>query len=193
MGYIEIFGIAVTLALDAFAVSTATGMCKKKFKIPTALKMALCFGVFQFVMPLLGYFLGKTFADYINTVDHFIGFALLLFIGGKMIVDSIKDLRNKEEEACSMVAETMSVLLIQGVATSIDAFAAGVPFAFTEMDMSVWIAAGIIGFVAFALSFTGAYLGKFLGSTFGKWASIFGGSILIGIGIKMLVEGLLEK
>lgn len=188
MGIIEIIGIAFTLALDAFAVSSATGMGSKNFKVTTALKMGLCFGLFQFGMPLLGYFLGNTFAEKISAIDHYIGFALLLLIGGKMIFDTIKEWKNDEEE-CSVIADTLSVLLLQGIATSIDALATGVTFAF--VDVNVILAAGIIGIVAFVLSFAGGYLGKFVGSALGKWASIIGGLVLIGIGTKMLVEGIL--
>ncbi len=187
MGIIEIIGIALTLALDAFAVSSATGMGSKNFKLTTALKMGLCFGFFQFGMPLIGYCLGNSFAEKISAIDHYIGFALLLLIGGKMIFDTIKEW--KDEDADSLIADTLSVLLIQGVATSIDALATGVTFAFTEVN--VILAAGIIGIVAFILSFAGGYLGKFIGSSLGKWASIVGGLVLIGIGTKMLVEGIL--
>ncbi len=187
MGIIEVFGIAITLALDAFAVSSATGMGSKNFKLTTALKMGICFGFFQFCMPLLGYYLGNTFAEKISAIDHYIGFALLLLIGGKMIFDTIKEWKN--DEADSVVADTLSVLLIQGIATSIDALATGVTFAFVEVN--VILAAGIIGIVAFTLSFAGGYLGKFIGSALGKWASIAGGLVLIGIGTKMLVEGTL--
>jgi len=187
LGIIEIIGIAFTLALDAFAVSSATGMGSKNFKITTALKMGLCFGLFQFGMPLLGYFLGNTFAEKISAIDHYICFALLLLIGGKMIFDTIKEWNSDEES--SVIADTLSILLIQGVVTSIDALATGVTFAFD--DVNVILAAGIIGIVSFALSFAGGYLGKFIGSALGKWASIIGGLVLIGIGTKMLVEGIL--
>lgn len=189
MGLIEVIGIAVTLALDAFAVSSVSGMSNKNFKLSSAVRMATCFGAFQLIMTLLGYLLGTTFAEKVALIDHYIAFALLLFIGGKMVVDSFRG-QDKDGESKVSGVDTLPLLLMQGIATSIDALATGVTFAF-DLKIDLFAAAGIIGIVAFVLSFAGGYLGRFIGSVLNRWASVVGGLVLIGIGTKMLIEGII--
>lgn len=182
--FIYIFLIAVSLALDAFAVSVSSGLTVKGFNIKHALLMGAYFGGFQFIMPLIGWFLGSTIAGYVSAVSPYIAFALLAIIGGNMIRSSLK---GEDEEALHEL--THSKLLMLAIATSIDALAVGVTFAF--MDINIWYACTIIGVVAFALSIVGGMLGGKLGEKFSGRAGIFGGIVLIGIGLKILIESFL--
>ena len=152
MEVITIFFIALSLAMDAFAVSIANGITC--FSKKNALKQGVYFGSFQFLMPLLGWFLGISIKNYIEAIDHWIAFGLLALIGGGMIIDSFK----KEEHKSAL---TNKDFLLQAIATSIDALAVGVSFAI--LDVHIIEASAIIGMVAFFLSYIGGILGKNLG------------------------------
>lgn len=187
MDYLFLFLIAISLSLDAFSVSICDGMImelngKRKAAI------AATFGIFQGIMPVIGYFVGKLFIDYIKPYDGILAFALLLIIGAKMIIDAIRN----RKESCRMTKFSVSTILLQGLATSIDALAVGVSL--TSMNVIVWIAAAVIAAVTFALSLCALFFGeKLLGLFKGKTyiAEIIGGSALILIGLKILLESLL--
>lgn len=178
--------IAVSLALDAFAVSTSTGISLPNFRLRHAVKMGVWFGAFQFAMPLIGWLLGTGVSDYIQAIDHFIAFGLLAFIGGRMVWGSVT--RDCGEDECCPDLSARRLCLL-AIATSIDALAVGVSMAFME-DMNILLACTVIGVVAFALSVAGGMLGKRLGCLFQKRAELVGGLVLIAIGVKILVEHL---
>lgn len=182
MGLLEISLIGIGLAMDAFAVSICKGLAMKKFDLKKAIIIGLYFGIFQMLMPTLGYILGGTFQDLVTSIDHWVAFFLLSAIGINMIINSLK----KEENANDSVDfKTMFVLAI---ATSIDALAVGITFAFFEINLME--AVSIIGIITFVLSVVGVKIGnKFGGKMKGK-AEIMGGVILILMGIKILIEHL---
>ncbi len=167
--------------MDAFAVATCRGVEMKKFNVKHALIIGAFFGVFQAVMPIIGYFAAGLFEEYITSFAHWVAFALLIFIGGKMIIDTFK---KEEEEAID--ALNLKNLLIMSLATSIDALAVGITFALE--DANIWIAAGAIGGITFALSFLGVFIGYKIGSKFNKKAQFAGGLVLVLIGIKIVLE-----
>ena len=179
---VEIFLIAVSLALDAFAVSVSSGIAIPGFGWKQAVKMGLWFGSFQFAMPLAGWLLGSSVSAYIEAVDHWVAFGLLALIGGRMAWGAIRG--GDEEEAPSDLSAKRLCLL--AIATSIDALAVGVSMAFMKVD--VLFSSIIIGIVAFVLSVVGGLAGRRLGSLFQQRAELVGGLVLIGIGIKILVE-----
>ncbi len=188
MDTISIFLIAVGLAMDAFAVSVSNGIAVCDFRKRHALKVGVYFGFFQFIMPVIGYLLGTSVKAYIEAVDHWIAFILLIVIGGNMVLESF----HKEEDiVCSKTARdvlTVKKLVVQAVATSIDALAVGISFAI--LDINILYAASIIGIVALFISFAGGNLGKSIGSVLKERAEFLGGAILIVIGIKILIEHL---
>ena len=183
MTFSDIFFIGVGLSMDAFAVSMCQGLSMSKLRFVAALRVALFFGGFQALMPLLGFALGSTFASWI-TIGPWIAFVLLLLIGGKMLFDGI---RNKQEEPTSAAA-TVGKLFMLAVATSIDALAVGVSFACIQVKL--WSSALIIGATTFLFSIIGVKIGNVFGSKFEKSAEIIGGIILILIGLKILLEHL---
>lgn len=185
--FLYILLIAVSLALDAFAVSVSSGISVPGFGWRQAVKMGLWFGIFQFLMPLAGYFLGTSVSAYIEAVDHWIAFGLLALIGGKMVVEAVKKGCGKEGEEPVPTELTARRLCVLAIATSIDALAVGVSMAFME-GLSILPAAIIIGVVAFGLSIVGGLLGRRLGCLFQQRAEMVGGAVLIVIGIKILVE-----
>lgn len=184
MDIVTLLFIAVGLAMDAFSVAITDGITIKKIRFSNALKIALFFGVFQFGMLYLGNLLGSTFAKYIEVVDHWIAFVLLLFIGGKMFIEAIKGVEEETHEN-PLSFRTLTVLAI---ATSIDALAVGVSI--VTMTESILFAASVVGIVAFLFSFAGVYIGNKCGDLFGKKAEIAGGIVLMGIGVKILIEHL---
>lgn len=199
MDILSIVLIAIGLAMDAFAVSVTNGIIIKDLKISHALKIALYFGVFQALMPLAGWLAGSQFKDYIISIDHWIAFGLLTFIGGKMIREAFNEVDEEAkttEGMCEVAVSTqgtvcenplrMGRLLILAVATSIDALAVGVSFAFLRVSI-VWSAV-IIGLITFAICFAGVYIGNKFGGLLKKKAEIIGGLILICIGLKILLE-----
>ena len=181
MGFIECFFIGVGLSMDAFAASVCKGLGMDRLRWRQAGVLALSFGGFQALMPLLGWLLGRRFESYITSVDHWIAFLLLGVIGGKMIQDAL----HPEEESCSVGFDWQELLALS-VATSIDAMAVGVTFAFLQVD--ILPAACLIGCTTFCLSLVGVWVGRRFGSRWREKAAIAGGVILILIGLKILLE-----
>jgi len=186
MELLSVFLLAFGLSMDAFAVSVSNGICypgeRKKL-----LAAAVSFGVFQALMPLIGYFVGETFSRYVEAVDHWIALVLLGFLGGKMLVEAIHDLRHPEEDHCA-VFFTYKLILTQSVATSIDALAAGVTLAVTFPNTDPFLAVGLIGVTTAVCCIFGGLLGKRFGAMMKEKAAVLGGVILIAIGIKIFVE-----
>ena len=185
MDYITLFLIALSLAMDAFAVAVCNGIIIKNVKIYHATVFGLTFGGFQFVMPVAGYYLGNTFVAYIESFSHWIAFALLAFIGGKMLLDTFRTDKADKPDLDENVLSFFKLFTL-GIITSIDALTVGVSLAITGWN--IWISAIIIGGVAFTLSFVGVLAGNKLGMRFQKNASRLGGLVLIGIGVKILIE-----
>jgi len=189
MGFSTVLVLAVALSMDAFAVSIINSMCYEDPGHKKAILTSLAFGVFQGVMPLIGYWAGSAFASAVSRVDHWIAFVLLAFIGGKMLWEAI---REWNEPVHCPVERTLTgkLILTQAVATSIDALAVGVSFAAVSMQMSIYAAVGIIAVTTLVICLIGHFLGRKLGGLLGNWAQVLGGLVLIGIGVKILVEHL---
>lgn len=183
MSLLEILLIAVGVSADAFAVSLSQGVTLRRFRWRDALLIAGLFGLFQALMPLLGWLLGKGFADAISGVDHWIAFGLLALIGGKMLWEAFHDDDEEDDDEPSL---DLRGLLILAVATSIDALAVGVSFAVLPVNLP--LALVLIGVVTFVISLIGVRLGRSVGSWLGKPAEILGGVILIGIGVRILLS-----
>lgn len=181
----ELVLIAVGLSMDAFAVALCKGLGMRRLNYVHALVIALFFGVFQGVMPLIGWFLGTQFEQYITPVDHWIAFALLAYIGGKMIWDAFHE--EGEAEACESRLD-MKELFMLAIATSIDALAVGITFAFLHVDIVPAVL--LIGLITLGLSFVGVLIGHRFGTRFQKKAEIAGGVVLVLIGLKILLEHL---
>lgn len=181
-------GLGISLAMDAFSVSVSNGMQCRRFRFRHALADGLTFGFFQALMPMLGLLLGLSCLKYIEPLDHWVALLLLGGIGFNMIRGALK---KEEDEECASNPFTPKNLLIQGVATSIDALAVGVGFS-TELSGygEGFLTAGIIGIVTCIASTAGVYIGKVFGGLLKQKAEIFGGVILIGIGLKILIEHL---
>lgn len=186
MGFVELFLIGVGLSMDAFAVSICKGLNMKKINYKHALIIGGFFGGFQALMPLLGWALGSQFEQYIESVDHWIAFILLAFIGGKMVYESIKG-GDDDEESSHQDKLDIKELFMLAVATSIDALAVGVTFAFLEVSILPSIT--LIGITTFVISVGGVVIGNRFGSKYKNKAEIAGGMILILIGLKILIEG----
>ncbi|RHG61264.1 manganese efflux pump MntP [Coprococcus comes] len=183
MGLIELFLIAVGLSMDAFAVSVCKGLAMPKCTFKKAAIVGLWFGGFQALMPAIGYILGAQFQEAIASIDHWIAFVLLALIGGNMIHEALD---NDEEEAdASLDVKTMFLL---AVATSIDALAIGITFAF--LKVSIIPAVCFIGIVTFIISFAGVKIGNVFGARYKNKAEIVGGVILILLGLKILLDHL---
>jgi putative Mn2+ efflux pump MntP len=177
--------IALGLSMDAFAVSIANGITITQQRIPNAFKIAFSFGLFQAIMPVIGWLAGRTLADFVSSVDHWIAFILLVYIGSKMIYEAVKSGKcDDADKEC--VAMDISRLLILSLATSIDALAVGITFAF--LNISIIYPVIVIGLITFVLSFIGFFAGNKLGMLFGNKIEMFGGCILIGIGLKIFIE-----
>lgn len=187
MGFIELFAIAVSLAMDAFAVSVSNGLMLPKIKVKHAVTFGAFFGVFQFVMPVIGYFLASSFSKYITAFDHWIAFVLLAFIGGNMIKESFSD--DDDEKTTKDNIMSFKNLTILAIATSIDALAVGVTFAFVDSG-NIWFSSTVIGVVAFVISYAGVMLGKKISGVFQSYAERVGGCVLVIIGLKILIEHL---
>lgn len=181
MSFAEVFLLALGLSMDAFAVSICKGLCLEKVKPKHMCIAGAWFGGFQALMPLIGYFLGRSFADMITQFDHWIAFFLLLFIGENMIREAFGE---EEHVDCSMDTKTMFVLAI---ATSIDALAIGVTFAF--LRVSIIPAVCLIGATTFVCSGAGVKIGSVFGAKYKSKAEVVGGVILVLIGLKILLEG----
>lgn len=181
MGIGELFLLAVGLSMDAFAVSVCKGLAMKKATLKAEATCGLWFGGFQALMPLAGYFLGSLFADIFTRYAHWIAFVLLVFIGGSMI----KEAFGKEEINASMNFQSM---LLLAIATSIDALAVGVSFAFLQVEIIP--AVSFIGVITFLFSAVGVKIGSIFGDKYRAKAEICGGVILILIGLKTLLDGI---
>ena len=197
----ELILLALGLAMDAFAVSICKGLATKKLEIKHMCIVGIWFGGFQALMPIIGYYLGSTFSSYITKIDHWIAFALLAFIGINMIKESLEKPKCDSEECkngqCNIDNnESITVnnpfavktMFIMAIATSIDALAVGVTFAF--LDVNVWVAVAFIGIITFAMSAIGIKIGNIFGDKYKSKAEFAGGVILILLGIKILVEAL---
>ncbi len=183
---IELLLISVGLAMDAFAVAMGKGLCMRKIQYGYATVIALFFGGFQALMPAIGWLIGRQFYQQIGSLDHWIAFVLLAFIGLKMIWEAYRS-KDEEEEPCQLNIN-YGELFILSVATSIDALAAGVTFAF--LDTPILPVATVIGCVTFIISFLGVIIGQHFGVRYKRKAEYFGGSVLILIGLKILLEHL---
>ena len=178
----ELIIIAIGLSMDAFAVSIGKGLSMEKLNRKNQIITGIYFGGFQALMPLIGYFCARRFKGFVTSVDHFIAFFLLFFIGVQMIREAFKE---------EKIADTMAVskMLVLAVATSIDALAIGISFAFLP-DVNIFMAAGAIGIITFLFSAIGIKIGHVFGNKYQRKAAIFGGIILIAMGIKILIEHL---
>jgi putative Mn2+ efflux pump MntP len=185
VGLFELFLVGVGLSMDAFAVSICKGLGMKTINWRHTFVIALFFGGFQALMPLIGYLLAFSFATYVTAISHWIAFALLLFIGAKMLLDAFRD--NGSDEVDEDKAKLdLKELFMLAIATSIDALAMGISFAFLGVDILSAIA--LIGLTTFVISFGGVAVGNQFGSRFEKPSTIIGGIVLILIGVKVVLE-----
>ena len=205
----EILLLAVALSMDACAVAMTNGMCDAKMSVKRALLIGVFFGVFQMMMPVIGYFISGIVADaFLGTfekISAWVSFGLLAFLGGKMFVENIVEMvkaKREGEDANACPVEKgkkkpwLLELTVQAVATSIDALAVGVTLKMaaiseTGLALGVWGATGVIGAVTLALSVAAVYVGKKVGNKLADKAGLLGGIVLLGIGIKILIEGLI--
>lgn len=185
MAFVQIFLIALGLSMDAFAVSMCKGLGMKKLNLRHTFLIALLFGAFQAAMPLAGWFLGTRFERYIRSVDHWLAFGLLAYIGAKMLVDALRSKENADEVRTESRID-MKELLVLAFATSIDALAAGITLA--VLKTPILPAVSLIGTVTFLLCAAGVSIGFHFGSKYERAAQILGGSVLIIIGMKILLE-----
>ena len=185
MGYVEIVLLSFGLATDAFAASITSGLAINKLRIRHAMIIAAFFGVFQAVMPMLGWLCGSWAEEYIKSIDHWIAFVLLAGLGSKVVWDAFKDDDEEEEKRNPL---SIHILFIMAIATSIDALAVGVSM--SCLGVPIITPALIIGIITFITSFAGVYIGDNVGHIFENKLEIFGGLVLIGIGAKILIEHL---
>lgn len=185
MDFFDLLFLSIGLAMDAFAVSVCKGLASKKDFIKTGIACGIWFGIFQALMPLLGWLLGTTVSEYIESFSSYIAFGLLAFLGIKMIVEAVKDSDDEETES----SLSFKVMIVFALATSIDALAAGLSLA--AVDANIWIAILLIGVITCIISFIGAVIGARVGTKFKTKAEIAGGVILILIGLKVLIEYLI--
>lgn len=182
MGILEIFFIGIGLSMDAFAVSICKGLSVKKLQLKNALTCGIYFGGFQALMPLIGYILGVQFKNKIESIDHWIAFVLLALIGINMIKEAFSDEENSDNDF------SFRTMVLLAIATSIDALAVGVTFAF--LSVNILLAIAIIGCTTFIIAIIGVKIGNIFGLKYKKNAEIAGGVILILIGLKILLEHL---
>ena len=183
-------GLGVGLAMDAFAVSMSNGLKESKMRFSKVLLIAFMFGLFQGVMPLIGYLVGNSFVKYIEKFIPFIALALLSFLGIKMIIDFVKE-RKENNEQCNIVEQklTFKVLIVQAIATSIDALSTGLAFS----DYNIYdalIVVGLIAIITFVLCIIGVFIGKKFGTLIRCYATLIGGIILILIGLEIFITGI---
>ena len=182
-------GLGVGLAMDAFAVSMSNGLKCNKIGLSKTILIALTFAIFQAVMPLIGYFVGHAFISYIEKFLPWIALALLSFLGIKMIVDAIKEKGNEEKDLCC-VRLTFKLLIIQAIATSIDALSTGLTFSNFNVFHAV-LCVLIIGLITFIICFIGVFIGKKFGTKLSSYSDILGGVILVLIGIIIFIKGMI--
>ena len=183
MGLIELILLSIGLAMDAFAVSICKGISMKKMNWKKACIIGLWFGGFQALMPTIGYFLGTAFESFVTRIDHWIAFVLLVIIGGKMIKEAFSKEKEDNDDDVSF-----KKMLFLAIATSIDALAVGITFAF--FNVNVVLAIVLIGLVSFVLSVLGTKVGNRFGDKYEKKAEFIGGLILVLLGVKILLEHL---
>lgn len=189
MGIVELLLTAIALSMDAFAVSVCKGLGMRRMRYDQALVISLYFGVFQALMPLIGWLLGTSFSRYIQAFDHWIVFVLLAFLGGKMLWDVFHEKEDGEQESAERRLDHRELFML-AIATSIDALAVGIAFAC--LDVNIWSSISIIGVTTLVISFAGVWIGNRFGNRFQKKAEIAGGLVLILIGVKILAEHLIE-
>ncbi len=187
MGLIEIFLLAIGLAMDAFAVAVCKGLALSKLQFKHYLIVGAWFGGFQGIMPLIGYYLGKAFGQYIEKYDHWVAFVLLVLIGGNMVKEAL------EKECCQDDNVTaglgFATMLVLAVSTSIDAAATGIVL--ESENANIWLSVIIIAVITFIISAAGVKIGNIFGTKYKKKAELAGGSILILLAIKILAEALI--
>ena len=187
MNFLTLLGIAFGLAMDAFAVAIAVGARHRQLHFRPVFRLSFHFGLFQFLMPILGWLIGSGLEKYLKSYDHWIAFILLAFVGGKMVKESFGS--DAEESRRSDLTRKWS-LIILSVATSIDALAVGLTFAL--LDYRIWSSSAVIGVVACGMTIIGMFLGRRLGIRFGKQMELVGGLVLIAIGANILLQHLLN-
>ena len=180
----EILILAIGLSMDAFAVAICKGLCTQQYRLRNSVVVGAWFGGFQAMMPAIGFLLGSTFESYIKQLDHWVAFVLLGLIG----VNMIREAFSKEEEACERDPLAFRAMLIVAIATSIDALAVGITFAFLDVNLPVALLA--IGITTFLLSGVGVRIGNVFGARFKSKAEFAGGAILVLLGTKILLEHL---
>ena len=183
MSFAEIFFIGIGLSMDAFAVSVCKSLSLKKMNWKSAVIISIYFGLFQAIMPVLGYFLGTTFERFVTTIDHWIAFILLCIIGGSMLREAVDNEDEKKNDKLDF-----KTMIILAIATSIDALAVGITFAF--FNVNVLVSSLIIGIITFIISIFGVKIGNKFGDKYQNKAEFFGGAILIILGTKILLEHL---
>lgn len=189
---IEILLIALSLSMDAFAVSVSSAACSKGLSRMHMFRAAATFGLFQFIMPLAGWLLGTTFSGMIKAFDHWIAFGLLAFVGGKMLLEAIEEFREPAETCPAPGSKKergldvcdVRVLLVLALATSIDALAVGISF--SVIGQPAFVPSLVIGLVTCIVCSVGFLFGRKIGSWLGRWAQLAGGLVLVGIGIRIL-------
>ena len=186
MNILEIIVTGLALSMDAFSVSVCKGLSVKKVQTKHLLLCGLYFGGFQFLMPVIGYFIGSGFANVVEKVDHWVAFGLLALIGLNMIRAALFE--KKEDESVD-ASFAVPVMLSLALATSIDALAVGVTYSMSDGN-NIWLAAGLIGVITFVLSALGVKFGSKIGEKFEKIASIVGGAVLVLLGLKILLTDL---
>jgi len=186
MSFAALLALAVALAMDAFAVALVTGLSLRPLRAGQLMRMSLAFGLFQAGMPVLGWLAGKAVYRYISAVDHWIAFGLLAFVGGKMLYEALHG--DDDDDGKTGDPTRGMALLILAIATSIDALAVGLSL--SVIGQPIAFAALVIGVVCAGFTATGMLLGRRIGTWWGPRVEVFGGLILIGIGVKILVEHL---
>lgn len=191
MGILEVLLTGVGLSMDAAAVSMTNGLNEPKMRIWKVLLIALFFGIFQGVMPLIGYFAGTLFAEAVASVAPYVAFVLLGFIGGRMIYEALKKKQEEEEPADKNLS--VSALTVQAIATSIDALAVGISLlALSEsgaLKINIFAACALIAACTFIISLAAVFIGKKFGAVLADKAELIGGIILVAIGLKIFIEG----
>jgi manganese efflux pump family protein len=183
LGWLAILGLSVGLAMDAFAVAVATGMTLGSVTPRHVFRLGFHFGLFQFMMPIIGWLAGEELSARVGDYDHWLAFALLVGVGGKMLWEARYE---KDADAGNDPTRGLRLLTLS-VATSLDALAVGMSMAL--VGVSVWIPSGVIGIRTATLTATGIVFGGRIGSSWGRWADVAGGIVLILIGIRVLVSG----
>jgi manganese efflux pump family protein len=183
MNLLTLLGIAFGLAMDAFAVAIAVGSRHKQLHFRPVFRLSFHFGLFQFLMPIIGWLVGSGLEKYLKNYDHWVAFALLAFVGGKMVKESFET--EADETKRTDLTRKMH-LIVLSVATSIDALAVGLTFAL--LDYRIWSSSAVIGVVACGMTILGMFLGKRLGDRFGKRMELVGGLVLLAIGFNILLQ-----